>query len=103
MREQSQHIDELLVAAAEPGADHLAMLAMAADDLDRLGERDGPMLADRGALLGLAQAGTVMGGLMQRRLGRPGGTAERGEERDDEDQSGNRHGAGFTGAPVNAG
>jgi hypothetical protein len=60
------------------------------------------VLVDGGALLGLGQAGALRG--MQGRLGGWSARAERGQKkRRKSDQSGNRHGAGFKSAPVNAG
>ena len=52
---------------------------MAAQDLDSLGQRDGLALVDRGALLGLGQAGALT--RMQRRLGGRSPRAERGQKK----------------------
>ena len=95
---QSQHIDEFLVAPAQARPHHLGVFAVLAQRFDGLGERNRPIGIDRGALFGLGETGVVAGS-----VGGDGRKAHGAEQQDGRKKSGNRHGRGVNGAPVNAG
>jgi hypothetical protein len=95
--EQSQHVDQFIVIPAELGADHLGMPAVFPQGLDRLSERDRVAGRNRGTLLDLGQARTVLG-----TIGRRGGQAYSDSKKDSGDKLESRHGWGDNGVPVNA-
>ena len=101
-REQSQHIDQGIIAAAKPRPDQIAPVAMFVQGFDGLGQRDGLVGGDRGALFRLIQAGAPgrVGGQCRHIKGRNGKQAEQNGGRK---ESGDRHKWGDNGAPVNAG
>lgn len=85
--QQSQHIDEAVAVAAKPGADHLGAVALGVQGLDGLGQRNGPVCGDRGALLGLGETGAPVRG----RIGRHGRSAKRANDKDGCKQSADQH------------
>jgi hypothetical protein len=70
-REQRQHIDKAFAAAAKTGTHQFGAAAMGVQVFDNLGERQGPMAGDSGALFDLVQAGA---------MGRIGGERRDGQE-----------------------
>jgi len=87
---------------AKPGPHQLGAAAMRMQGFDGLGERNRPVVGDRRALFGLAQAGVM------RRIGGQslaGENAWHGETEQENggEQSGDRHGRVFRRVPVNAG
>ena len=58
-REHNQHIDEVAVALAELGADHIGALASLPQDLDGIGKPDSAVIGNRRALFDLVQASAI--------------------------------------------
>ena len=96
-RQQSQHIDQIIAAMAESGSDQLGPVAVFAQGFDGLGEFDGLVIGDRGALFGLAQAGA------RRRVGSSSRPGEQTEQNGGGKDAWNRHGRISKRAPVNTG
>jgi hypothetical protein len=94
---QSQHIDEFLVLPAQACADHFGVPAVLAQNFKSLGERNRPVGINRGALFGLGETKAVLGS-----IGGDGRESNEAEQQTSCKKSGNRHGRGVIGVPVNA-
>jgi hypothetical protein len=94
---QSQYIDELVVALAQARANHFGMLAVLTERFDGLGQRNRPVGVDSGPLFRLSKTGVSVRG-----VGGDGRQADSAKQQTYRKKSGNRHGRGVNGAPVNA-
>jgi hypothetical protein len=95
--QQSQYIDEFVVAPAQARAHHFRVFAVLAEQFDGLGQRNGSTRIHRGALFRSGETGLIVGG-----VGSDGRQAYSAEQQTGRKKSGNRHGRGVNGAPVNA-
>jgi hypothetical protein len=84
--EQSQHVDEFIVMAAELRADDFRVPAVLSQRFDGLGQRYRVIGRNCGALFGLAEAGTAV-----RSIGSQSGHAYGDKQWDDNDETGSRH------------
>ncbi len=94
--------------AAKPRAHDFGLFpAVLARGFDGLGERNGLVAGNRGALFGLGQTGVTRQLGVVRQFGRSAGAGEKPEREADQEDDGktgeDRHKAGDSGAPVNAG
>jgi len=103
-RQQGQQVNQPAAAVAEPGAHHFGLFpAVFAHGLDGFGERDRPVAGDCGPLFGLGQAGMTRQLGMARQFGRRRPAGRKADQDENRKSEGDRHEAGDSGVPVNAG
>jgi hypothetical protein len=86
-RQQSQYVNQIVATMTEAGPHQFAAADMGVQTFDNLGERLGPVAGNRGALLGLVQAGMMRRIGSERRAGH-----EQAAKQGYREYSGNRHG-----------